>query len=91
MKSFIDTVVWRLGDGLAGVSVLLFAKLAGLGPVGMSWVTLALLGGWLVAAYIAQRQYVLNLQDSIHNYRLDAERATTTGLDRAATDLLANS
>ena len=41
----------------------------------MSWVTLALLGGWLVAAYIAQRQYVLNLQDSIHNYRLDAERA----------------
>ncbi len=89
VKSFIDTVVWRLGDGLAGVSVLLFANLAGLGPVGMSWVTLALLGGWLVAAYIAQRQYVLNLQDSIHNYRLDAERAIATGLDRAATDLLA--
>ena len=57
------------------MSVLLFANLAGLGPVGMSWVTLALLGGWLAAAYIAQRQYVLNLQDSIHNYRLDAERA----------------
>jgi AAA family ATP:ADP antiporter len=88
VKSFIDTVVWRLGDGLAGVSVLLFANWAGLGPVRMSWVTLVLLGGWLVAAYIAQRQYVLNLQDSIHNYRLDAERATT-GLDRAATDLLA--
>ena len=50
---------------------------------------MALLGGWLVAAYIAQRQYVLNLQDSIHNYRLDAERATTTGLDRSATELLA--
>ena len=26
VKSFIDTVVWRLGDGLAGVSVLLFAN-----------------------------------------------------------------
>ena len=80
VKSFIDTVVWRLGDGLAGVSVLIFASWAGLGPVTMSWVTLALLGGWLVAAYVAQRQYVLNLQDSIHNYRLDAERATTTVL-----------
>ena len=89
VKSFIDTVVWRLGDGLAGVSVLVFASWAGLGPVTMSWVTLALLGGWLVAAYVAQRQYVLNLQDSIHNYRLDAERATTTGLDRSATELLA--
>ncbi len=89
VKSFIDTVVWRLGDGLAGLSVLLFANLAGLGPVGMSWMTLGLLAGWLVAAYIAQRQYVLNLQDSIHNYRLDAERATTTGLDRSATELLA--
>ena len=74
---------------MAGLAVLLFANWAGLGPVSMSWVTLALLGGWMVAAYIAQRQYVLNLQDSIHNYRLDAERATATGLDRSATELLA--
>ena len=89
VKSFIDTVIWRLGDGLAGLAVLLFANWAGPGPVEMSWVTLALLGGWMVAAYVAQRQYVLNLQDSIHNYRLDAERATATGLDRSATELLA--
>jgi ATP:ADP antiporter, AAA family len=89
VKSFIDTVVWRMGDGLAGVSVLLFAGWMGLGPVGMSLVTLVLLGAWIVAAYIAQRQYVLHLQDSIHHYRLDAERATATGLDRAARDLLA--
>lgn len=89
VKSFIDTVVWRLGDGLAGLSVLLFANWMGMGPVGLSWVTLALISGWMVAAFIAQRQYVLNLQDSIHNYRLDAERASTAGLDRSAVDLLA--
>jgi ATP:ADP antiporter, AAA family len=42
----------------------------------------------MVAAWVAQRQYVQNLQDSIQNYRLDAERATTTGLERSATELL---
>lgn len=89
VKSFIDTVVWRLGDGLAGLSVLLFAGWIGLGAVGMSWVVLVLLGGWMAAALVARRQYVANLEDSIHNYRLDAERASTAGLDRAATDLLA--
>ena len=89
VKSFIDTVVWRLGDGLAGLTVLLFAGWIGLGAVGMSWVVLVLLGGWMAAAVVARRQYVSNLEDSIHHYRLDAERASTAGLDRAATDLLA--
>lgn len=88
VKSFIDTVVWRLGDGLAGLSILFFASWLGLGAVGMSWVVLVLLGGWMAAAWVAQRQYVVNLEDSIHTYRLDAERASTAGLDRAATDLL---
>jgi len=41
-----------------------------------------------VAAWVAQRQYVKNLQDSIQNYRLDTQRATTTGLERSATELL---
>lgn len=89
VKSFIDTVVWRLGDGLAALSVLLFAGWAGLGPVGVSWVTLTLLGGWAVAAWVARQQYVAKLQDSIHHYRLDAERASSTGLDRSARELLA--
>ena len=88
VKSFIDTVVWRLGDGLAGLSVLFFASWLGLGAVGMSSVVIVLLGGWIAAAWVAQRQYVANLEDSIHSYRLDAERASAAGLDRAATDLL---
>ena len=57
--------------------------------VQVTWVSLLLLGGWLAAAYVARRQYVENLQDSIHQYRLDTERASATGLDRQATDLLA--
>jgi ATP:ADP antiporter, AAA family len=88
VKSFIDTVVWRLGDGLAGVTILIAAGFGQMAIVQVTWVSLLLVGGWLVAAYVAQRLYIENLQDSIHHYRLDAERASATGLDRRATDLL---
>jgi AAA family ATP:ADP antiporter len=89
VKSFIDTVVWRLGDGLlAGSTILLAAKWGRMGPVQVSWVSLVLLGCWMAAAFVAQRQYVKNLQDSIKNYRLDTQRATTTGLERSATEML---
>ena len=88
VKLFIDTVVWRLGDGLAGVTILLAVGFGQMTVVQMTWVSLLLIGGWLAAAYVAQRLYVENLQDSIHHYRLDAERASATGLDRNATDLL---
>ena len=88
VKSFIDTVVWRMGDGLAGATILVAANLGQMAAVQVTWVNLFLLAGWLAAAWVAQRQYVKNLQDSIHHYRIDAERATTTGLDRRATELL---
>ena len=42
----------------------------------MAWVCLVLLGGWIAAAVVARREYVENLQDSIHQHRLDAERAS---------------
>ncbi len=78
-----------MGDGLlAGATILLAARWGRMGPVQVSWVNLVLLGCWMVAAWVAQRQYVKNLQDSIQNYRLDTERATTTGLERSATEML---
>ncbi len=89
VKSFIDTVVWRLGDGFAGVTILIAAGFGQMAVVQVTWVSLLLIGGWLAAVYVAQRLYVENLQDSIHHYRLDAERASAIGLDRRATDLLA--
>jgi AAA family ATP:ADP antiporter len=89
VKSFIDTIVWRLGDGLAGLAILVFATTLGVGPVGMSWIVLVMLAGWLSAAWVARRQYLVNLRDSIHTYRLDAERAMAAGLERGAADLLA--
>ena len=88
VKSFIDTAVYRMGDGLGGLAVLVFATALGWSPVQVSWVCLLLLGGWIAAAFVARREYVENLQDSIHQHRLDAERGSAPVLERAATDML---
>ncbi|HZD31551.1 MAG TPA: Npt1/Npt2 family nucleotide transporter, partial [Candidatus Angelobacter sp.] len=87
-KWFIDTVVWRLGDGLAGVLVLLFAAQLGWTPQQISWIVILLIFGWLAAVRIVGKQYVVVLQDSISQHRLDAESASTLALDRATSDLL---
>lgn len=88
VKSFIDTAVYRMGDGLGGLAVLLFATALGWSPVAMAWICLILIGGWVAAAMVARREYVENLQDSIHQHRLDAERDNAPVLDRAATEML---
>jgi ATP/ADP translocase len=88
-KWFIDTVVWRLGDGLAGVVVLIFAAQLGWTPQQISWIVIVLILGWLAAVYVAGKQYVVVLQDSISQHRLDAEQASTLALDRSTADLLA--
>jgi AAA family ATP:ADP antiporter len=88
-KWFIDTVVWRLGDGLAGLAVLIFAAGLGWTPQRISWVAGLLILGWLAAVYVAGKQYVAVLQDSISQHRLNAEQASTLALDRSTADLLA--
>ncbi len=85
VKAFIDTVVYRFGDGLGGLVVLLGASALGWSPVQMGWVTLAVVAAWLVAAMTARSQYVSNLRESILQHRMDEERAHGTLLDRDAT------
>jgi ATP:ADP antiporter, AAA family len=89
VKSFIDTVVWRLGDGLSGVLLLIVVTWVGVGARQVSWLNLAFILGWIAAAFIARREYVETLRDSIRQHRLDAERASAPVLDRSARDLLA--
>jgi ATP:ADP antiporter, AAA family len=89
-KWFIDTVVWRLGDGLAGVVVLIFAAQLHWAPQRISWVAMLLAAGWLAAVYLAGKRYVTLLEDSISQHRLDAEQASTLALDRSTADLLAS-
>ncbi|MBZ5657926.1 MAG: HEAT repeat domain-containing protein [Acidobacteriia bacterium] len=89
-KWCIDTAVWRLGDGLAGVVVLIFAAQLRWTPQQISWIAILLILGWIAAVYAAGKQYVVVLQDSISQHRLDAEQASTLALDRSTADLLAN-
>ena len=42
VKSFIDTVIYRLGDAIGGLTILLFAAMLGLSAVQMSWICLIL-------------------------------------------------
>jgi ATP:ADP antiporter, AAA family len=88
-KWFIDTVIWRMGDGLAGITVLIFATFLHLPARQLSWVALVLVSGWLVAVSVARRQYVVTLEENISRHRVDVEQATTLALDRSTSDLLA--
>jgi AAA family ATP:ADP antiporter len=88
-KSFIDTVVWRLGDSLAGVVLVLFTDRLRWSVVEVSWVNIVFIGGWLAAAFVARRRYVTTLRECIHQHRLDAEQASAPVLDRSTTDILA--
>ena len=89
VKWFIDTVIWRMGDGIAGLTILLFAAHFGLTPRQMSWVVLVLAGGWLIAVSVARQQYVATLTTNIREHRLEVDRAVAPVLDRSTTDVLA--
>jgi len=89
VKWFIDTVIWRLGDGLAGLVVLIFATSLRLPARQISWIALLLIGGWLVAVSVVRRQYVATLKESIGQHRVDVEQTSTSVLDRSTADVLA--
>ena len=90
IKSFIDTVIWRLGDGLAGLTLLVFVTYLGFTPGQVSWVNLAFLGLWFVAAAAARRQYLTTLGQRVREHRIDAERMSAPVLDRSTATLLAS-
>ena len=89
VKSFIDTVIYRMGDAVGGVTVLLFAAVVGLTPSQMAIVCLLLIVGWVWAASVARREYVTNLRDSIHQHRVDVERANAPVIELSASNILA--
>jgi AAA family ATP:ADP antiporter len=89
VKSFTDTVIWRFGDGLAGLTLLVFATHLQFSPRQISLVNMALLGLWLLAAVIARRRYVATLGKSMRHFARDQLVAPRPIIDRATTRSLA--
>ncbi len=88
-KSFIDTVAWRAGDGLAGLIVLVLVTAGGMGPVRLALVVVPFIGLWLVLASRVHARYVTTLGEGLRQHRLDAERAAPVTLDKDTTEVIA--
>ncbi len=88
VKWFIDTVIWRLGDGMAGVTVLVFATYLQITARHLSWGVAALIACWIAAAYIAKRKYGDVLATNIRQHRLELEHSSAAVLDRDTTQVL---
>lgn len=57
VKSFIDTVLWRIADAGAGALVLFLTAVAGLGVRGVSAVNLGFIAVWMVALAAVRWKY----------------------------------
>jgi ATP:ADP antiporter, AAA family len=90
VKSFIDTVVYRMGDATGGLVVLLFAAVLGWSPARVSIAGIALACAWMIAAFVTRKQYVENLRESIHQHRVDYERASMPVMDRDTTQMISS-
>ena len=89
VKSFIDTVIWKLGDGLAAVTLLIFATKLHLTPQRISLVSLVLLAVWITAALTARRQYVATLKANIQHVRIRPQQVLVPVLDQFTTKVVA--
>jgi AAA family ATP:ADP antiporter len=68
-KAFIDTVIWRMGDGLAGIGVLIAARYLHAAPQAAGWMTLGAAILWIAVALMARRTYVGSLRDVVQGWR----------------------
>lgn len=99
VKGLIDLLVNRVGDGVGGILLGLATQGfsfyvvtlpgAGLGLRGLSAITTGMIAVWIGVALALRRGYVQAITDSIHQYRLDVERASAPVLDLSATKVLA--
>ena len=90
VKSFIDTVIWRMGDGFAALTLLLFATFLRWSPRQVGWVNLAMIAFWLGMAVVARKQYIVTLRESVRQHRLDAEKTVTPIIDRHTAEVFAD-
>ena len=99
VKGAIDVLVSRVGDGVGGLLLGLATKGFAVGMIAIPGLGLGLRGlatccavgcaVWVGLALVLRRGYVVAITDSLHQYRLDVERAATASMDRSASAVLA--
>jgi AAA family ATP:ADP antiporter len=89
VKSFIDTVIWKAGDGLAALTLLLFATMLHFTPRQISVVNLGLLAVWVIAAMLARRHYVATLRENIQHVGLRPDEISVPTLDHSTSNIVA--
>jgi len=89
VKSFIDTVIWKLGDGLAALTLLVFATKLAFTPRQISWVSLILLGLWILAAVVARKQYLATLRNNISQISIRPQQTLVPVLDQFTANVFA--
>lgn len=75
-KNMIDAGLERMGDGLAGVVILLLGVTVGAGLVSISLMILALVAVWIVAWLAVRRLYVSELGRNLRRMNLAAQDVT---------------
>jgi ATP:ADP antiporter, AAA family len=86
-KSFVDTVVWRLGDGLAGLTVVILADKLGFSAREVVWVNLIFLAVWFSLVVVARRQYVATLSSNMQQLQLHPQHNSAPVLDAVTTNV----
>jgi AAA family ATP:ADP antiporter len=90
IKSFIDSFIWRIADGIGGIALLVFATL-NFSPGRMSLLNFVFLVGWIGIAYGVRREYLTVLRSAIERRTLDPERTAARMLDSTTAEVLAHS
>jgi AAA family ATP:ADP antiporter len=89
VKSFIDTFIWRVADGLAGLVLLGFATGWRFSVSRISLVNFVFLFTWMAIAAGVRREYLNVLRRAIERRALDPERTAAATLDSTTTEILA--
>lgn len=89
VKSFIDGFIWRMADGLAGVTLFVFGNRMKFSPGRISLVNLMFLFGWMAIAYGVRHEYLKVLRRAIERRTLDPERTAAGIVDASTIEVLA--
>jgi ATP:ADP antiporter, AAA family len=91
LKPFIDGFVWRAADGVAGLTLWVFATFLHFTPGQMSLVNVFYLSAWIAIAWGVRREYLNVLRQAIQRRTLDADRIATGDLDSTTIEVMAMS